>query len=328
MFRSHTTLTIVFLALLLGACSHRNANDAEELRVHFLRLERTLLDSPEDQLAQNVAAFRDSFPSPLLSLAPEDPLFFEMMQDYRNDSVMRRVDLFVQKHYGDLRWLEQELGEALAHAQKLDSNIRFDHFATFIGSQGYEGRVRADRESKSLVVAIDQYVAPYLECYGYFGDPLYLVHLSDSAYLATDCIASIAQEFIAMPKNLPSLLDYMIAEGKKLYFLEECLPHLADSIRMRYTAPQMQWMKDNEAKVWSYILQNKILFETDLMRFHNLLDDAPHTNCFGNESAPRTIEYIGWQIVRQYVKKSNCTLSDLFENTNSQSILNTANYHP
>ena len=63
------------------------------------------------------------------------------------------------------------------------------------------------------------------------------------------------------------------------------------------------------------------------MRFHNLIDDAPKTNAF-RDSSPRTTDYIGWKIVSQYMANSGSTMQQLFDETDSQKILNQSNYRP
>ena len=329
--RTLSHLSKVFFAALclaVAACGGGNKNNRKEGDLQFLRLERVIMDTPADQLHDALQDFRTQFPSPLLTIVPDDPTFMRYAEDYRADSIMRHIDKTVKQRYGDLGWLERKLTDALRQAQKMDSKISYSHFATFIGSSGYDSRVRADRESGSLVVAIDQYVLPQMESFGYFGDPQYIVHLSDSAYILGDCIEAIAKEHIAMPDEPWSLLDYMIAEGKSLYLMEELLPDTPDSIRLRYTEQQLAWMKQQESNVWAYLLQNNMLFTNDFARFHNIIDEAPKTNAFGNESAPRAAAYIGWQIVRKYMKKSGVSLHELFENTNSQMILSESTYRP
>ncbi|MBR6441822.1 MAG: hypothetical protein IKS44_07240, partial [Bacteroidales bacterium] len=69
-------------------------------------------------------------------------------------------------------------------------------------------------------------------------------------------------------------------------------------------------------------------YTSDLSVIRNLIDDAPKTNAFGDGSAPRTVSYIGWQIVRAYMKKGGATMQQLFEETDSQKILNQSGWRP
>ena len=66
----------------------------------------------------------------------------------------------------------------------------------------------------------------------------------------------------------------------------------------------------------------------DRVQFQNFCDEAPKTNAFGDDSAPRTTDYIGWQIVRRYMKKSGATMQQLFDETDSQKILSESGWRP
>ena len=131
-----------------------------------------------------------------------------------------------------------------------------------------------------------------------------------------------------IPEGEPTLLDYAIAEGKKLYFVEKAIPGIADTILLRYTKEQLEWMVHNVANVWTWLLQNKTLYSVDQSAWRNLVGDAPHTNAFGNDSAPRTLHYIGWQIVKQYMKKSGSSVEELLSETDSQKILTVSGWRP
>ena len=61
-----------------------------------------------------------------------------------------------------------------------------------------------------------------------------------------------------MPDGEITLLDYAIAEGKTLYFLEETMPGVDDTLRLRYTGEQLDWMRENTANVWGWLLQQKL----------------------------------------------------------------------
>ena len=198
---------------------------------------------------------------------------------------------------------------------------------TFVsGMFDYDMRVGCN--SHELVISLDQYILPYTEKFNYFNSPLFLVQQSRRQYLVADCMEAIGRQHIAIPQEGEmTLLDYMVAEGKAIYFAQQTLPDAPDSILMRYTSEQMDWMKKNEEHVWAYFLQNKLLYDTDYMRFHNLIDDAPKTNAF-RDSSPRTPYYIGWKIVSRYVENTGVSMDELFEETDAQKILSQSNYRP
>ena len=57
--------------------------------------------------------------------------------------------------------------------------------------------------------------------------------------------------------------------------------------------------------------------------------EGPFTAAFSKESAPRIGYWIGWQIVRQYMKNNpEVTLQDLINETDSQLLLSKSKYKP
>ena len=199
-------------------------------------------------------------------------------------------------------------------------------YTSVTGDFNYDWRVYSN--CSDLCVCLDQYALGAMEKYQYFNTPAYLLRTLKREYIVPDCMFTLAGLHIETPDGEPTLLDHAIADGKKLYFVEKCLPGIADTLLLRYTADQLKWMKGNEKNVWGWLIKNKMLYSTDRSAFRNLMGDAPHTNAFGNNSAPRTASYIGWQIVRAYMKKSRCTMQELFDDPDSQKILTTSGWRP
>ena len=77
------------------------------------------------------------------------------------------------------------------------------------------------------------------------------------------------------------------------------------------------------------MIEKKHLFSTDLMVVKRYIDESPFTKSFSAESPGRTGIWIGWQIVRNYMKNNpDVSLQDLIENSNYQEILNKSKYNP
>ncbi len=306
----------------MSACRHTSD---EAVQLH--RFEKVLFDTPVEQLQGKLLSVGNEYGTELLNIRPENPEYMQMLAGFVQDPTMREVYRLVDSVFGDMQEESVALGKALAKAQELSPTLRYDKVFTFIsGMFDYDMRVGCN--SHELVISLDQYVLPYTQKFNYFNSPLFLVQQSRPQYLVADCMEAIGRQHIAIPQEGEmTLLDYMVAEGKAIYFAQQTLPDTPDSILMRYSKVQMEWMKKNESNVWSYLLQNKVLYDIDYMRFHNLIDDAPKTNAF-RDSSPRTPYYIGWKIVSQYVSNTGASIDELFEETDSQKILSQSNYRP
>ena len=139
------------------------------------------------------------------------------------------------------------------------------------------------------------------------------------------------EELFPEPDDLKTLLDRIIYNGKILYFMDATMPKTADSLKIGYTGPQMEWAQNYEAGVWGYFLENDLLYETDYMKIQKFLTEAPFTPGIGekNDSAPKLGVFAGWQIVKKYMKENeDVTLQDLMADTDYQKILTKSKYKP
>ena len=131
--------------------------------------------------------------------------------------------------------------------------------------------------------------------------------------------------------NDASLLTKMIYNGKIMYFMDQVLPDLPDSLKIQYTSKQMDWCKANESNIWAYFLDENLLYETDFTKTGKYINVAPFTPGLGenNESAPRLGIWTGWQIVKKYMEKHpELSLAQLMAINDPQKILNESKYRP
>ena len=97
-----------------------------------------------------------------------------------------------------------------------------------------------------------------------------------------------------------------------------------------YTPEQYEWAMANETDIWTYFVENKLLFDTDSKLLSRFINPAPFSKFyleFDNDSPPRLGRYIGWQIVKSYMERNNVPLQMLPGKTNDE-IFKEANYKP
>jgi hypothetical protein len=128
------------------------------------------------------------------------------------------------------------------------------------------------------------------------------------------------------------LLAKMVENGKILYFMDQVLDDkVADTVKIGYTGKQLDWCKTYEGDIWAYFVENNLLFETDFQKIQMYVSEAPFTPGIGekNESAPKLGIWIGWQMVKKYMKENPAvTLQQLMAEQDAQKILSGAKYKP
>ena len=45
-----------------------------------------------------------------------------------------------------------------------------------------------------------------------------------------------------------------------MFFVKDILPKNKDYNNLRFSKKQMDWLLDNESKIWSFIIENKLLY--------------------------------------------------------------------
>ena len=163
----------------------------------------------------------------------------------------------------------------------------------------------------------------------YKGVPKYIRHNLEPERIPVEIAKSIIEKQVK-PSKSKTFIAKMINYGKRLYLLDKYVPKLPDSVKIGYPAKKMQWAKENEENVWEYFVEKKLLFSNagslDL-RFLNL---APYSKFYSEEDmkSPGEIgRYIGWQIVRSYMKKNKVSLQKLLQ-TDEEDIFKKSNYKP
>jgi hypothetical protein len=108
------------------------------------------------------------------------------------------------------------------------------------------------------------------------------------------------------------------------------LPKMQDTLRLGFSASQLDWCKKNEGNMWSFFIKKKILYTTDYLEIGQYTNDGPFTKGFDTKKSPaRTGSWIGLQIIRSFMDRNpKITIKQLMELKDSQKLLAAASYKP
>jgi hypothetical protein len=107
------------------------------------------------------------------------------------------------------------------------------------------------------------------------------------------------------------------------------LPDFPDSLLFPFPQEKIQWVIDNEANIWGYLIENNYLYSKDNVVIRKFVNEAPFTNFFGKQSPGKIGVWIGWQICRSWIQKNpDRKLSELMQETDAQKILSESKYKP
>ncbi len=266
-------------------------------------------------------------------ISATDTAFVHQWRLMSRDTIYRMLAHKIDSIYGDMSGYEKEITRALKYYNYyfpgrktpdiyfVNSNLGVAHFL-FEKAQGKD----------ALATGLDFYLGksfPYV--YLAQTNPLFSMYLSrffDPQHLVRGTIWSLVED-IAGKSTGERMLDIMVHNGKKLYILEKLMPGTPDSILINYTSRQIRWVHENAREMWALFLNEKLLYENDHLKIGTYIDHAPSSRSMPKESPGRTANWMGWQIVRQFMSRhSDITLPELLKLRDAQKILVESKYKP
>ena len=181
----------------------------------------------------------------------------------------------------------------------------------------------------TLLISLDMYLGA--ESHFYKTAPDYIKQRFDKMYILSDLFRSYFSSNIPLSDN-NSLLASMLYYGKIHYLTSSMLPNYSSHVVMGYTKDKMQWSIRNEANIWAYFIENKLLFSSHQQNKMRFIEDAPFSKfytSFDRESPGRIGQWVGMKIVEAYMNSHpDLTLTDLIKETDAQKILRESRYKP
>jgi hypothetical protein len=178
-------------------------------------------------------------------------------------------------------------------------------------------------------VSLDQYLGTDCSYYEMMGTPRYLVQNKVPERIPLDVMMAWATQIYPYNDSLDNVLNRMIHKGKLAYFVEAMYPDYEDYFLMGYTEDQMKWCRNNEEQMWTYLVEQKLLFSNDPLTIRKLTEDAPYTQYYTSESPGRAAIWQGLQIVRAYAHRhQHLSLKQLMSERDYQVMLSGSKYNP
>lgn len=260
--------------------------------------------------------FFETKPQDLAKVKKQYPFFFPGNDDNvwvqkMNDPIWREVYTEVQKKYSNFEPVRKEFNELFQHVKYYFPKTKIPKVITVIGEMDYNAKsIYAD---SLVVVALELYLGKNHKFYEF---PNYLKENFEERQIMPDVVSSFSYRNI--PNSIDkSLVAQMVFEGKQLYAKDLLIPEYTDAEKMGYTPEQIKWCEENEAYMWRYFIENEMLYSEDPKMRARFIAPAPFSKFFleiDNDSPGRVGAWIGWQMVRSYMKNnSDVTLAELFK---------------
>ena len=255
----------------------------------------------------------------------EDPSFKTSLMGFVDDAQINDVLDEVNKSFVDLTPLERELEEAFKHYMYYFPGKNAPKIVTYVS--GFNSSLIAT--DNTLGIGLDMYLGPGNKYYQMLMLPQYKIENMTKEMIVADCVRGWVGSDLEMDQSNSTLLKQMIDQGKILYCLDLIIPLTEDRYKIGYTEEQLIWCDNSEGQMWAHLVDADILYTTDFTQIIKYVGEAPFTVGFPEGSPGRTGWWIGWQIVKSFMKKNeDVSVVELLQMGDAQLILSKSNYKP
>ncbi len=284
------------------------------------------INNSVSELRDKYGNFLDLFSIEVINIgSPKAPAYTDYLQRFVTDYIINEVYEDVKSKFSDISELRESLTTAFKYYKYYFPENETPNIVTYISGFNHSMAVTEN----TIGIGLDKYLGSESDYYVQLGYEQYRKYNMHPKKIPSDAIAAFAMTKYIYNDSSDNLINQMIYQGKIQYFTKKLLPDEPDSLLFGFTPLQLNFCKNNEETMWTYLVENKLLFETDLFNIRKFIGDAPFTKDFTNESPGKAAIWIGYKIVENYMSRNKkVTLKELMENNNYQEILKLSNYHP
>lgn len=314
-------LLLVALAALTTFCKKKEDKVSEEaeaipVKVKIERFDKMFYESKPEDLAQLKNKYPFFFPA-----GNPDTVWTNKMKN----PLLRELYGEVKKKFPDNSAFESKLEQLFKRIQVYYPEYKTPRVITLVSE--------VDKDAKAIyadslvLLSLDTYLGKDHRFYE--GFPKYMRQGFEPSQMMPDLVSSFSMGKIAQPSDR-TLLAQMVYFGKELYLKDVLLPDATDGEKIEYTADQIKWCQENEAEMWKYFINNKLLYDTDVKLMQRFVSIGPYSKFYleiDSESPGRVGQWLGWQIVRSYMENNDVTLQKMLA-LDAKEIFDNSKYKP
>ena len=300
--------------------------DIKRLDRDIFRLNADNLNTTIPELKRTYGSFFDAYNENVIAIGdPSDSLYATYLNTFLTDSVRMLTRVKIDSAFSDLTVLEKKIEDGFRHYKYYFPKKTIPRVITIIS--GFNQSVVMTRNA--IGISLDNYLGAKCPFYAMLALPEYKRENMRSDKIPTDVLYSWGISEFEFDESKNNLLSNMIYQGKMIYFLDAMFPDEPDYLKIGFQPEKLEWCIKNEPGMWTYLVEHKLLFDTERMNIVRFIGPAPFTSTFTKDSPGRTGVWLGWQIVRKYMNKNpGITLQALMAENDYQKILNESEYSP
>lgn len=329
----------ILIILTLSACQDREpVPDVSYITVdmEWIRYDSLLFEIDTQNISESFTQVRTEHPAftelymrQILGLKDTVPV----VKDLVVNDMLRTLYDSVKAEYDEMNDVRSSFEQAFRYYKYYLPVYNIPAVYTCMTEFSVASFVFLDEDGEdALGVSLDMYLGkdfPYHKLgRGASGFSKYLTRTFNRDHIVKKTMQALVEDKLHALKD-ERLIDHMVHNGKNLYILNKLMPAIADTVLFEYTPEQLQWCRENELEIWSFIIDKDLLYNRSRSEISTLITPAPSSMGMPPESPGRTANFIGYQIVSEYMDRmKNMSLQELIDQTDAQKILTQSKYKP
>jgi hypothetical protein len=244
----------------------------------------------------------------MMSVLGVDTVDSQILNSWSNSSVVSVFTPPVDSVYPTLEPIEHQLGVILKNAKSEGFDIPHYNYAAVVWGK----QIPIVFVDSVMLIALNHYLgadypgyARWSEYQRFTKSPEFLPYDLAEALIATN------NEFSGQGKV--SVLNQMLYNGALVEAKMRLVNNADEAHALGYTKEQLQWLNANEKELWQTIVGKGLLYDISEVSIEKLLSPTPATTILNANAPGRAGRYIGYKIVKSYLKHNpNIRLNQLF----------------
>ncbi len=320
---------VLFLTVvLLFSCT----SDKVKVDLKVSRFEQSLFTINNDNVEElagkwevEFGTFNEVFSTQIMQKGsrPDTQYYHELLAFVQHNDMREAYDS-VALLFANFSEIEEELEFAFGQFLVDFPSYPVPEITTFFGGFNY-GVVTYDN---NIAIGLENFLGKNSKYYSLLGDPQYLRFHKQKKFIASNVSEVWINEHFRQYIGGRDLLSQLIYKGKVMYCIDKMLPESTMEDKFRFSKAQMDWVEENEAGIWKYIVNNNLLFSKEEQQFRTFINYAPFSKGMPSESPGRVGYYIGYRMVSEYMGNNEIDIEDLMYLTDSREFLKQSKYKP
>ncbi len=269
----------------------------------------------------NLPKLKETFPF-LFPVKYKDSFWIQQMQD----TLQQELHAETIKTFKDFKIEKKEIESLFQHLKYYFPEFKTPRVISATSNVDYRNKVVVT--DTIVLLSLDTYLGA--DHHFYEGIQDFIRTNLKREQLVVDLADKYANYYIFQQQRR-TLLDELIYTGKQLYFKDKVIPFKTDAEKIGYSQAQIEWAQANEEYIWRYFVDKELLYSTDSKLPSRFINPGPFSKFYleeiDNVSPGRIGQYIGWQIVRAYMKNNDVTFKEML-NKSTKEIFENSKFKP